>query len=132
MVNVRAIANRATSAINPNILASVRRCTGYLTTVGFHREPSYADPVDVVVQIQALTAKDLQHLDAMDIQGVECAAYSNVQLAAVDRKDQTGGDLVTFTNPATGTSDTWLVTAILENWATASWGRVGLTKQIDG
>lgn len=131
MVNVRAIANRATSAINPNVLTSVQKCVGYSSGAGYHRTPDYAPAVPVVMQVQALTAKDLQHLDSMNIQGAEHAVFTDSVLTPVDRANQTGGDLVEFTNPATAIRNVWLVIAILESWGTAGWGRYALCKQID-
>jgi len=131
VVNVRAIANRATSAINPNVLTSVQKCVGYSSGAGYHRTPDYAPAVPAVLQIQALTVKDLQHLDSMNIQGAEHAVYGNIVLTPVDRASQTGGDLVEFTNPATGVRNVWLVAAVLEGWSTAGWGRYALVKQTD-
>jgi hypothetical protein len=131
VVNLRAIANRMTSGINPNITASLRKGIGYTVGHGFKGAAEYAAPADIVVQIQALTKRDVEHLDSLNISDCEIACYSNAQLTCVDRKDQSGGDLLRFTNPATGTTDIWLATAVLEAWPTAGWSRIALTKQLD-
>lgn len=131
MVNVRAVANRACSGVNPNVLASVRICTGYTLGAGYKSTASYADPVDRVVQVQALSKADVKHLDSLDISNAKVACYANMQLTPADRKKQSGGDLVTFTDPSDGSRNVWLVVAVLEGWTTVGWSRVALCKQID-
>ncbi len=69
-MNLRAVANRATSAINPNLTAILRVCTGY-ASVDYVRRPTYA---------------------------ATRAVYANQQLTCVDRVDRTGGDLLNFDN----------------------------------
>lgn len=124
-MNLRQIANRATSGINPNVAASVQICTGYTTGSGLRRDPSYAPPAPLTIQMQALSKKEVEHLDAMGISNAVRAAYANLQLTAADRKMQSGGDLVT------AMGDVYLVTAVLEGWTTAGWCKVALTKQTD-
>jgi hypothetical protein len=130
-MNVRDRANRLTQRINPNLTASLRVCIGYTTGTGLKRVPNYAPAVPCVVQIQALTKGDVRHLDGLNITNAERACFANVQLTPVDRKSQSGGDLLTFTDPVTNRADVWLVTAILESWSTAGWCKVALTKQLD-
>lgn len=132
MVNLRTIANRATSGVNPNVSASVQICNGYSTGGGLRRTATYAAPITVIVQVQALSKKDVEHLDSLNITNAERSCYSNIQLTAVDRKTQSGGDLVTYMDPVARTMDTWLVVAVLEGWSTAGWSRVALAKQLDG
>lgn len=133
-MNLRGVANRATQRINPNITAQAKVCTGYTTAGTGKRTPSYADPVNIIVQIQALSKKEIEHLDALNISGTETAAYVDMQLTAVDRVKQSGGDLIVIGSAATippqlrGT--TWLVTAVLEGWTVSGWCKVGLTRQM--
>jgi hypothetical protein len=131
MVNLRIAANMLTRTINPNVSATVRICTGYQDAPGARRTPTYADPVPVTIQIQALTRRDVEHLSSLNISNAVWSCYSNLQLTPVDRKTQTGGDLVKFADPVSGSLDTWLVVALLEGWSTAGWCRVALVKQLD-
>lgn len=131
MINVRAIANRATSGINPNISATVLLCNGTTQLPGYKRAPNYSELPGIIIQVQALGVKDVDHLNSMNISAADYSCYAPMQLTAVDRKTQNGGDMVKFTDPATGSTDTYLVTAIFEGWRGAGWCRVALTKQID-
>lgn len=131
MVNVRAAANVATSAVNPNVAALVQISTGYTTAANGVQAPSYATPIPLTIQIQALSKKDVEHLDSLNISGAERAVYANMQLTAVDRVKQSGGDLITFTDPGDGVAHVWLVTALLEGFSTAGWSRAAITRQKD-
>lgn len=123
-MNLRAIANRATSAVNPNISVQWRRYEGYDIGPNGKASIAYADPVPVVAQVQALSKKDVEHLDAMNLSTCERAAYVNGQLQAFDRLAGTGGDMLYFEN------QWWKVMAILEGWTSAGWARVALTAQM--
>jgi hypothetical protein len=123
-MNLRAIANRLTSAINPNVAATVQVSTGYTTGASGKQVPSYAAPVSAQVQMQALTKKEIEHLDSMNLSNAQVAFYANVQLTGVDRAKGSGGDLLTVGG------DTWLVTAVLEGWTIAGWCKVAATRQM--
>lgn len=122
-MNLRAIANRYTSGINPNLTIQYRRYEGY--DIGSNGKPivTYAQPAPLVVQVQSLTKAEVQHLDTMNLSSCERAAYANGQLQAFDRLNQTGGDMLYFEGRW------WKVMAILEGWTTAGWCRVALTGQ---
>ena len=125
-MNLRNIANAATRSINPNVVAQWSRYGGYTTAASGKTETTYAAPVAVTIQAQALTKADIQHIDALNLSPCERAVYVNAQVSAIDREDQTGGDLLVFEGR------TWLVTAILEGWTTAGWCKAALTKQNGG
>ena len=125
-MNLRNIANRATSAINPNTVASWRAYLGYTTGSSGKTVASYADAADLTVQAQALTKKEIEHIDSMNLSPCDRAAYANGQLQAYDRVAQTGGDFLYFENRW------WKVMAILEGWTTAGWCKVALVGQNGG
>ena len=131
MVNLRLAANMLTQRVNPNVSATVRICTGYQDAPGARRTATYADPVPVTIQIQALSRRDVEHLSSLNISNAKWSCYSNLQLNPADRKTQTGGDLVKFVDPVSGSLDTWMVVEMLEGWSTAGWCRVALVKQLD-
>lgn len=130
-MNVRAIANVLTQAINPNIAAKLQVCIGYQTDASGKLAPLYADAVDCIVQAQALTKKEIEHLDALNLSNAVQGVYANVQLTGIDRTDQSGGDLLTYTDPASGTRNVWLVVAVLEGWSTSGWAKAAIAKQTD-
>lgn len=135
-MNVRGLANRATSRINPNLPASLKRSTGWATAATGKRANTYAGPVAITVQVQALTKEDVRHLDALNLSDCEIAVYASAQLHAIERTTGKGGDLLVFGSgsaiPADLQDTTWLVTAILEGWVTAGWSRAALTRQMPG
>ena len=123
-MNLRAVANRATRTINPNLAAVVLKSVGYTTDAPGRQQPRYAPPVEVTIQAQSLSKKDLDHLASMNISNVTRAIYASTSLSAVDRTKGTGGDLLAFEGA------NWLVTAVLEEWTTAGWCKVALTRQM--
>lgn len=125
MVNVRALANRMTRQVNPNISIGLRRYTGWTVNPDRTTTPGYAPATTIIGQVQALGKKDIDHLSALNISDCERMVYVNFQLQATDRREQTGGDLLTFEGR------TWLVMAIMEGWTTAGWCRAAVAKQMD-
>lgn len=125
MVNLRGIANRYTRGINPNIPVVWWAYGGFTVTPSGKPVVTWTDGVPLPdAQVQSLTVKEIQHLDDMNIAGCERAIYTNVQLSAVDRATQNGGDILVFEGLP------WQVTAILEGWTTAGWCKAALTKQM--
>lgn len=125
-MNLRNIANRMTSGVNPNITVQWRAYQAYSTLPSGKTAPSYAAAAPLTAQVQALTKKEVEHIDAMNLSPCERAAYVNGQLQAFDRVAQTGGDMLFFENRW------WKVMAILEGWTTAGWCKVALVGQNGG
>lgn len=123
MVNLRAIANRYTSTINPNVTVQRHAYAGRVRSPSGKVKATYADPVPLVAQFQALSKKDVEHLDNMNLSTCERAAFVNGQLVAFDRAEQTGGDIIV------GDGAVWMVMAILAGWTQSGWCKVALTKQ---
>ena len=123
MINVRAIANRATSGINPNLRIGYRAYAGYTKDAAYKPVPSYADSVEIVAQVQALSKKEIEHLDNLNISNATRSVYANRQISCVDRVTQSGGDLLDFEGAA------WLAVAVLEGWTTAGWCKVAVARQ---
>lgn len=126
MVNLRRLANVATSRINPNLTIGLRRYVAGPPTVNPDgtTAPAYEPSVNIVGQVQALGKKDIDHLAMLNISDCERMVYVDAQLQATDRREQTGGDLLTFEGR------TWLVVAIMEGWTTAGWCRAAVSKQM--
>ena len=124
-MNLRALANAATRTVNPNVSATVRPSTGYTTASNGKQQPTYADPISLTIQAQALSKREIEHLDSMNLSNATISLYADAQLTGVDRVRQSGGDLVTFGG------DTWLVIAVLEDWTlTSGWCKVAVARQM--
>lgn len=124
MIDVRAIANAASSAVNPNITVTVLRSNGYTIGAGRKQMPTYDAPVVGPAQVQALDGDDLKQIDGLNIQGTIRAIYLRGALAGVIRPDQIGGDIVQI-----GGKD-WLVVKVLESWPT--WTKAAIVLQGGG
>lgn len=133
-MNVRGIANRMTSAVNPNIVATLRRSTGYAKDDSYRQVPTYAADEPITVQVQSLTQKEIQHLDKLNISNGQASVYADTQLSSVDRPSQSGGDLIVFgtdaRTPAGLRGQTWLVVALLEGWPGSGWSKAAITSQM--
>lgn len=127
-MNLNAIANGATSAINPNAGATLFISTGN-TVVNFRQVPTY-DKLAVSAQVQPLNSGDIRHLDSLNIQGAQKAAYLNGTALAISRIKQFGGDLLVFPDGTQPEGNTWLVVASLEQWST-TWCKVAVSLQDD-
>lgn len=125
-MNLRNMANRLTSAVNPNLTVQHRAYQSYSTLASGKTAATYAAAVPLVAQVQALTKKEIEHIDNMNLSPCDRAAYVNGQLQAFDRVAQTGGDFLYFENRW------WKVMAILEGWTTAGWCKAALTGQMQG
>jgi hypothetical protein len=120
-MNVRQLANSAITTINPNIVASVLRSTGYTIDANRRQVPSYAAAVTGPAQLQALSGSDLKQLEGLNLQGVMRAIYLRGVLAGVIRPDSTGGDLILIDDQK------WLVVKVLEPWS--GWTKAAIVLQ---
>lgn len=123
-MNLHGIVSGAISAVNPPQSASLYRSAGYTTLPDGRQQPKYAPPATVNAQVQDLSQKDLAQLASMNVQGSQRVAYLNGSLFGLVRVESKGGDLLTMAD-----GHTWLVTAVLEQWA--DWCKVALTLQDD-
>jgi hypothetical protein len=121
-MDLRSLANRSATMVNPNELVTVLISTGYTTGAGQKQVPTYAPPVIGPAQIQALDDKDLKLLEGLNIQGYTKAIFLRGILAGVIRPDSKGGDLI-----QTQDGKSWLVVKILEGWPT--WTKAAMVLQ---
>lgn len=124
-MNLHSLVRGAISSVNPDTPVTVLISTGFTKDASFRQVPSYAPPVTMTAQVQALTSTDLRKLDAMNVQGSMRTIYLSGSLDGASRLKQTGGDLVTMPD---GT--VYLTTMVLERWP--DWCKVSCTLQTDG
>lgn len=129
MVNLRAVANSYTRAINPNVPADLYISNGNVTNQYHEQRPTYVKAA-VQAQVQALTTGDLRQLDALNIQGANKAIYLNGVALALLRNKQVGGDIIVFADGVQPEGNVWLVKANLEQWGT-TWCKVAVVLQDD-
>jgi len=128
-MNLHGIVRGAITSVNPDVLATLRRPTGeYTTAPDGLRTPEYDERTDVPIQVQALSGKDVQHMDALNIQGVLRSVHLDGDWQGVFRPDGLGGDLFTF-GYAGAPARTWLVVQVMETWP--DWSRVVVQLQMD-
>jgi hypothetical protein len=127
-MNLNAFAAPMTRMVSPSTPAQYKASTGYTQAADFTQVPAYAAPTSITVDVQALTSRELAHLDGLNIQGTLRAVWSAQTLRAADRKLGLGGDLLVF-DDGDG-SATWLVVHVLETW-NGAWCHVAVQKQVD-
>lgn len=120
-MNLRCIANNVTQSVNLNTDALIREGTGYTINNG-KRTPVYGDSIPVKIQVQALTNKELEHLEFLNLQGVMRSVYLDGNWTGIVRSDKHGGDILLFSDK------TWLIVAVLESWH--DWTKVAVWQQI--
>jgi hypothetical protein len=125
-MNLRALANGVTTAINPNNAATLYISTGNVT-VNFKQVPSY-ETAPVFAQVQPLSSGDIRQLDALNIQGAQKAIYLNGAALAIDRVKKLGGDLIVFADGTLPEGNVWLTLASLEQWGT-TWTKIAVILQ---
>lgn len=94
-MNMHQVVAGAISSVNPLVPLSIRVSTGYAQDANFVRQPSYAPAQVVQGQVQALTFRDIQQLDSLNLQGTRRAIYVNGRVDGLVRVENKGGDLVT-------------------------------------
>jgi len=125
MIDVHALANRATSRVNPNVPITWVRSTGYTTAADGARTPTTSSTT-LAGQVQGLTAEDLRQTDGLNISGIKRSVILRGDIEALVRADGKGGDVLQFKD-STGTVRDWLVVLVQETWPT--WCRVIVVQQ---
>ncbi len=108
-MNLHQIASGAISSVNPFIPMFFTINQGYDTESDGTRIPK-TRIVNTIGQWQNITAKELQHLQGMNLQGDLGVIYVNGSFDGVVRSEKRGGDTVSFNNKC------WLVVQVLEQW----------------
>lgn len=121
-MNLAAIVGPVVGAVNPRVPLTLQTSTGWTTEPDGSRVPSYAAPVTVTGQVQALTYRDLQQVEGLNLNGTRRAIYLFGEVDATVRVSQKGGDLIT---DAAG--NVWLTALVLEQWP--GWCKVAATLQ---
>jgi hypothetical protein len=114
-MNLHGIVRNKIGAINPIVPCTVQHSTGSETGPSGKRTPGYGPPVAMMAQVQALTTRDLMHLESLNIQGATHKIYLSDPINGVVRSTRKGGDLIALHDVVHGLQ-TYLVTGIMEEW----------------
>lgn len=113
-MNLHGITRAYITQVNPDIDATLIKSTGY-TVINYKQTPTYS-VTPVRIQVQGVKPSTLQHMDALNIQGVLRQVHMYGNTAGVVRPDGTGGDLMNFPQAPGSAAQTWKVVAVLETF----------------
>lgn len=117
MINVRLAANTAIQVVNPNEGGTLYLSTGFTVDPATRKQvPTFAAGEAVRLQIQAVGASMLKHMDNLNIEGVLRSVHMWGNVQGVNRVNQKGGDLLYFAEVPTGTLRVWKVVKVVETW----------------
>lgn len=122
-MNLHGIASGAISAVNPMTTCQFYKSSGNTSNADFSNTPSYDAPVELSVQQQAMSQRDLQHMAMLNIQGVFTKFWLTGSSYAVNRVTQQGGDKL-----VDASGRTWMVQEVMEIWP--DWCSVVATLQV--
>lgn len=122
-MDLHAAVSGAIGAVNPFVSAQYLKSTGTTTNPDGSRTPSYAAPVDVSIQKQELSFKELQQVQNLNLQGIMRSIYMEGAAYGVYRVAGTGGDKFVIGD------QTWLVVAVPELWP--DWCKVIVQLQVN-
>jgi len=129
MINVHVAANNAIQVVNPDGLYTFYASTGNAINAAGKQVPSYAAGANVSMQIQAISARDLKHMEGLNIEGVVRSVHMYGNTQGVVRVTQKGGDLLYFPEVPGGTLRVWKVVKVVETWP--DWCHVIVNMQTD-
>lgn len=126
-MNLRNIVNRVTQTVNPNLTIDLLRSDGYTTAANGKQAPAFLT-LSGAAQVQGLAAKDLQHMNNLNIQGVLRKVYLYGNWMGVVRSDAKGGDVLVFPQAPGMPDQQWKVVTVFETWP--DWCAVGVVLQV--
>lgn len=110
-------------AVNPEVVATLYQSAGSTADADGFRAPNYITTT-AMVQVQALSTKDLEHTNSLNITGITRKVYlAGNQWASVVRNSLRGGDIFNFMG------NDWLINVVAEQWP--DWTAVIVTQQAD-
>lgn len=125
-MNLRNIANRAITAVNPNIPATLKLNVGVQTDDTGKRVAKF-DEVRVKIQPQSLSTQDLQLFDSLAQQGQLLNVYISGQIHALRRLSQKGADKLVFKAFGENEESEWLIKSVAESFP--NWCKVVVWRQ---
>lgn len=128
-MNLHGIVRGAITAVNPDIPGIILRSTGWTTLPSGKRTPNYSPEQNVQIQVQALSSRELQQIEFLNIQGILRTLYMYGNVEGIDRPDKEGGDIVQFAQVPGEAVQSWLVVRVNQVWP--DWCSVVVALQTD-
>lgn len=125
-MNLRQIANRAITTVNPNIPA-VLKLNARTETDDTGKRVAKFDEINVKIQPQSLSTNDLQLFDSLAQQGQLLNVYISGQIHALRRLSQQGADKLVFKAFGEKTESEWLIKSVAESFP--NWCKVVIWRQ---
>lgn len=125
-MNLRQIANRAITTVNPNIPAVLKLNVGMETDDTGKRVAKF-DEINVKIQPQSLSSNDLQMFDTLAQQGQLLNVYISGQIHALRRISQKGADKLIFKAFGENEESEWLIKSVAESFP--NWCKVVVWRQ---
>nr|DAX53490.1 MAG TPA: head closure knob [Caudoviricetes sp.] len=125
-MNLRAIANGVTRAVNPNMTATLMLNNGYRTDDTGVRTAHY-DTETVTIQTQSLSSQERQEFDGLLQQGHMLNVYVTGQFSVLRRIAGKGSDKLVFAPYGETEPTEWLIKSVSESWP--DWCKVVVWRQ---
>lgn len=123
-MNLHGIVAGAIGTVNPQVPVDLSKSAGYTTAADGTQVPTYAAlATGVMAQVQPLSARELRHVDGLNIQGEFKSIYLYGKWGGIIRATQQGGDLITLPD-----GSRWLMVDSLEDWP--DWCKVVACRQL--
>ena len=120
-MDLHGLVRQTIAAVNSETQVSLYQSIGAITSLDGSQAPQYS-ATTAGAQVQALSTKDLQHMNSLNITGIMRKIYlEGPQWSSVVRADLRGGDIFVFGGY------TWLVSSVIESWP--DWSAVVVTQQ---
>jgi hypothetical protein len=115
-LNLHATVRQCVQAVSADIAATYYESAGYTNNSTGRQVALFYPPVQVMIQIQPPSARDLRHMERLNIQGTMRVVYLYSHPDAIRRVDGKGGDLLMFSSFEGDPVDNWLVAGVPERW----------------
>lgn len=130
-LNLHGIVRAAITSVNPDVPGQWLESSGSTTGADYRPAPSWTYR-NARLQVQMLTAKELQHPALISVQGEKRSVYAFGTVQGVNKPQVKGGDMLQFAIVDGGPVLRWLVVTELEQWNPAnSWSKVAVVLQTD-
>lgn len=125
-MNLRNIANSAIQVVNPDQTIVWQRSTGYEISASGKATPSYEE-IECQGNVQALSDKQLRHMNELNISGVMRSVYLSNNAMGVSFRQIRGGDILTLREFEDIEWTDWKVVHSAETWD--NWAHVIVVQQ---
>jgi hypothetical protein len=124
-LNLHGLSRGAINAVNPDISGWWFQSKGSVPNADGRQVPAYLPAIAARMQVQPPSARDLQFINFLQLQGVIRTVFMFANPNGIVRVNQLGGDLLAFPQYHGQPLDTWKVRQPDEGWDV---GQRGWTK----